>query len=342
MLFTGFFMILAAPLLVSLALSLVFIPLMISLARKKQIIDHPQGDLKTHAAPTPYLGGVGIYLAILTTCLALQPVSLWVTLFLTGSAFLCFTGLIDDIFTLDPKTKFLTQSAGCVTLLISLSSLTGISPNAPVVFASLFFMFTIVNGVNLVDIMDSLAATICITALAGSAALSFLHNSPLLGLELITIGAVLGFFWYNKKPAQIYLGDAGSLLLGGLLGFFLLKHSWQHDFSYDFFIIPALAGVPLIELVSLMVIRTKLGIPFYLGSPHHFALYLKRKNWPWLQIIGFTFASGVALATLVIAYALEFISFWMTWGILIAALFPWLYLIYGPGTASTQSQPHKS
>ena len=321
-------MMLVTTLSVACALTLIITPLMIALAKQKNIIDHPQGTLKTHPQPTPYLGGVAIYLALFISCLVLQPISIWLILFLTGAGFLCFTGLIDDIFTLDPKTKFLTQTAGCATLLISLSSMTGITPSTQVLLASLFFMFTIVNAINLVDIMDSLAATICLTSLSGSAVVSFLHKSPLFTLELIAIGATLGFLWYNKKPAKIYLGDAGSLLLGGLLGFFMLQHSWQPNFSPDFFIVPCLTGVALIELVYLMIIRTKLGIPFYLGSPHHFALYLKRKGWSWMSIIVFVFMAGLALNGLVITYAQGIISFKTVWLLLIAGLVPWTYVIY--------------
>lgn len=301
---------------------------MMYVARKKQIIDHPKGELKTHTQATPYLGGVGIYISLVITCLLLLPPSLWLMLFLTGAGFLCLTGLIDDIFTLDSKTKFLTQTAGSVTLLISLSSLTGVTPTTPLLIASLFFMFTMVNAINLVDIMDGLAGIICITAVTGSTLLSFLYKSELLTLELTVIGAILGFLWYNKKPAQIYLGDAGSLLLGGVLGFFILQHSWQITFSYDFFIVPCIAGVALIELVYLMIIRTKLGLPFYLGSPHHFAHYLKNKGWDWHSIIGFTFLAGITLNALVLSYAQELISFWFVWVLLIAGLIPWTFIIY--------------
>jgi len=334
-------MVIIATLALSCICALVLTPLMISLAKKKNIIDHPRGDLKTHAQPTPYLGGVALYFALLLSCFLLQPLSLWMLLFLTGAGFLCFTGLIDDIFTLDPTTKFLTQSAGCATLLISLSSMTGITPSVSVTLASLFFMFTVVNAVNLVDIMDSLAGTVCLTTLIGSATLSWYAKSPLLFCELATIGGLLGFLWYNKKPARVYLGDAGSLLLGGIIGFFILKHSWQYSFSQNFFVIPSLVGVALIELVSLIIIRTKLGIPFYLGSPHHFAQYLKRAGWSWLSIIGFVFAAGMALNGLVIAYAQGFISFKTVWLLLSAGLIPWLYIIYAPSNAKGQSQDRR-
>lgn len=326
-------MVIIATLALSCICALVLTPLMISLAKKKNIIDHPHGDLKTHAQPTPYLGGVAIYFALLLSCFLLQPLSLWMLLFLTGAGFLCFTGLIDDILTFDPATKFLTQSAGCATLLISLSSLTNITPSVPVLLASLFFMFTVVNAVNLVDIMDGLAGTVCLTTIIGSAILSWHAKSPLLFCELATIGAILGFLWYNKKPARVYLGDAGSLLLGGILGFFILKHSWQNSFSENFFVVPSLIGVALIELISLIIIRTKLGIPFYLGSPHHFAHYLKRAGWSWISIIGFVFAAGMVLNCLVIAFAQGFITFKSVWLLLTAGLIPWLYIIYGQKNA---------
>ena len=327
-----------AVIITALFLSLLLVPCMINLANKRNIIDMPSGTLKTHTQPTPYLGGVAVYLSITIASLLFFQAQLWLMLFLTGTGFLCITGLMDDIFTLDPKTKFLTQSAGCVTLIIALTAATGITPPLPIIGLSLFFMFTIVNAVNLVDIMDALAATACLTALIGSACLSWMTNSLVFTLELTAIGALLGFLWYNRKPAQIYLGDAGSLTLGGALGFVVLFHSWQETLSYDYFMIPSLAGIVLIELIYLMIIRTAKGLPVYLGSPHHFALYLKRQNWSWGAIISFVFIAGMSLNTLIVGYKLAYISFTQTWIMFLVGLLVWTYIIYCRSSEATQSQ----
>ena len=317
------------PFIVTLCIALFTTPLMIKLANKLNIIDSPTTPLKTHSLPTPYLGGIALYISLCISTLLFLKIQPWIGLFLTGTGFLCITGLIDDIYQLDPKTKFILQGAGCVTLLISVTAATGITPATPILLLSLLFLFTIVNAVNLVDIMDLLATTIASTSLLGLIGLSFIaHHNNLLLLEIITLGALLGFMWYNKKPAQIYLGDAGSLTLGGILGFLILTHAWKSEFIQDLFAIPLVAGVMLIEIIFLIIIRIKYSIPFYLGSPHHFMHYLKQKNWSWLKILGLTASAGIALNIITIAYKLNYLSFGQLWFIALLGLIPWTMIIY--------------
>jgi UDP-GlcNAc:undecaprenyl-phosphate GlcNAc-1-phosphate transferase len=322
-------------------LTLIATPIMINLAHKFKIIDTPHGTLKTHAHPTPYLGGVAIFAAVAISSIAFLGGSSWLALFLAGTGFLCITGLIDDIYTLTPATKFTLQGAGCTTLLISLSAVTGITPPLPVLAASLFFLFTLVNAINLVDIMDALASTIALVAMLGFMALGiFSSNSIITSLGAPIVGALLGFLWYNRKPARIYLGDAGSLLIGGVLGFFALLYGWGPTFGPKFFLAPCIVGIALIELVYLMAIRTAKRLPVYLGSPHHFAIYLKKLGWAWEAIIGFVTLAGTILNMLVLACAAEFISLPQLFIFLLLGLIPWTLIIYRTSTSTTQFPPN--
>jgi phospho-N-acetylmuramoyl-pentapeptide-transferase len=75
------------------------------------------------------------------------------------------------------------------------------------------------HAVNLTDGLDGLAAGTCIIALAAFAIIAFAQGQGSIGaLCLLTIGAVGGFLWYNIHPARLFMGDAGSLALGSLLG----------------------------------------------------------------------------------------------------------------------------
>ncbi len=291
---------------VALLISLIATPFMIRCANHFNIIDVPHGTLKTHKIPTPYLGGVAVYLAIALSSIMFLGLPLWLALFLVGTGFLCITGLVDDIYALAPETKFITQSAGCVTLLISLTAITGITPSLFMLTTSLFFLFTIVNAVNLIDIMDALASTASLIAMIGFVVLGVLGNrgAPAL-LGICIIGALTGFLWFNKRPAKIYLGDAGSLTLGGILGFFALLYGWGPTLEAQYFIAPCIAGLVLIELVYLIIIRTAKGLPVYIGSPHHFAIYLKNQGWNWASIIGFVALAGLLINVLVIACVME-------------------------------------
>lgn len=313
----------------ALFLSLVLTPLMIRCANKFNIIDTPKGDLKKHDAPTPYLGGIAIWAALAVSSILFLGLTSWLALFLAGTGFLCITGLIDDIYCLAPSTKFILQTAGCVTLLISLTAITGITPPAYMLALNLFFLFTIVNAVNLVDIMDALAGTTALISMLGFIALAIIDsNSTALLLGTAVTGAIMGFLWYNKRPAKIYLGDAGSLTIGGILGFFALLYGWGTTLGANYFVGPCITGIVLIELIYLIIIRSYLKIPVYLGSPHHFAIYLKKLGWSWGAIIFFVATSGLILNGLVIASALGTISITQLFAVLFASLIPWTLIIY--------------
>ena len=309
--------------------ALIFTPLMIKLAHKTNIIDVPNTPAKTHTAPVPYLGGIAVYLSLCTTTLIFLKLYPWLGIFLAGTGLLCLTGLIDDKYTLDAKAKFILEGAGCVSLLIAITAATGITPSIPLLGLSLFFLWTIVNAVNLVDVMDLVASTTSAMSLCGLIGLSLIagHHNLLL-LELITLGAVLGFMWYNKKPAKIYLGDAGSLLLGGILGFFILVHIWKSEQLITFLSITVVAGVILLEVIMLIVIRTKLGIPPYLASPHHFVHFLKNKQWSWEKTIGLTATAGLGLNLAVIGHKLNYFGLATLWTILLTGLCAWLFMVY--------------
>lgn len=99
-------------------------------------------------------------------------------------------------------------------------------------------------------------------------------------------GALLGFFLYNKPPAKIYLGDAGSLFIGSVLSVMPFLISWTNS-GGDSLTVPAiLLATPILEVVALVVIRSYYKIPFYQGSPHHFSIMLRNKGWSVWRILG--------------------------------------------------------
>jgi UDP-GlcNAc:undecaprenyl-phosphate/decaprenyl-phosphate GlcNAc-1-phosphate transferase len=96
----------------------------------------------------------------------------------------------------------------------------------------------------------------------------------------VTIGATLGFLVFNRPPATIFLGDGGSHLLGFIVGATLLsvtsstmQPSWKHAAASV-----VACGVVLLEVALLMYSRTRTGIPWWRGSPHHFSLRLQARG----------------------------------------------------------------
>lgn len=152
----------------------------------------------------------------------------------------------------------------------------------------LFFMFVITgtsNSVNLTDGLDGLASGTLIIAAAPFIAVAFISNniemSSYLNLPYIDgaheiaiylsalVGSVLGFLWYNSHPAQIFMGDAGSLPLGGILGVsaVLLRREFLLALVGGIFVFEALSVI-----LQVLSFRMRGGKRLFLCSPihHHF------------------------------------------------------------------------
>ncbi len=224
-----------------------------NIALKLGIVDKPDKLVKIHKESVAYLGGIGILagltVGILTGiyCISnrasissFEPEHFrlsfkWLAAVLTGGAIACLVGLIDDIFDIKPGQKILGQVAAAVILIF-----VGIRPalyyslegarvpeniefflGIPIV---IIFVLGASNSLNLLDGLDGLCAGVTVI-IAGAMLLLAIHlgtwgfsevgGDPVrviicLGL----LGAVCGFLPFNRHPAKIFMGDAGSMLLG--------------------------------------------------------------------------------------------------------------------------------
>ena len=278
-------------------------------ALKKGILDLPNGALKTHAAPTAYLGGVAVYFGVLPFLIVLAVFDARFYFLLIGLTFLLILGLVDDVYEITPLQKFIGQLiAGicfiqarlCFTLDILLQffpSLTSYFSEQQITFfafaVTLFWIATVINAFNLIDIMDGLLATlsICITVSWWVVVNALNREISCESLLLIAfLGSMAAFFWYNKPKASIFMGDAGSLFVGGFLSIVpFMAYEWQASKNVQTLIFPLfIFSIPLMEVICLVIIRTMKGIPFYYGSPHHFISYLKKRGWVSKKILLFT------------------------------------------------------
>lgn len=262
------------------------------------IVDAPDGKLKVHAKITPYLGGCAISCGFLSTiCIAytyfLWPISPAWSFFFIGVFLLLLVGLLDDIMRFKPFTKLLGQAIAAFFLLYFLSIAGSFWTSTSVIgfVVAYFWLLAVINAFNLIDVMDGLATITAIAIAAQLAALAQLQQEKTLVLMLISfIGAVSAFFWYNKPQARIYMGDAGSLFIGGFLAAAALLIPWP-NYSWAIVGPVSIFFIPLFELCSLICIRFLKGIPFYQGSPDHFCHYLLRDKWQKEQILAYIFIS---------------------------------------------------
>ena len=254
------------------------------LAAKMGLLDIP-GGRKTHENPTPMIGGVGIYLGTLSICMLSPVVMANYQILLAVSGFVLFVGILDD---LNPMSATIRMAFHAVaawvmafTAGVELESLGNLLHMGPIelgllsIPVTMFATVGVINAINMSDGLDGLSGGLVVIALAFlSAAAMFAGANNILSFSQILIVSLLAFLAFNfrpflKKAALIYLGDAGSTLLGFILAWLVIAAS-QGDGA---FIAPVYAlwflAMPLMDTVSLMIKRPLKGrSPFSPGRDH--------------------------------------------------------------------------
>ncbi|ABV33339.1 MULTISPECIES: glycosyltransferase family 4 protein [Pseudothermotoga] len=229
-------------LVISFALSVALLPLLSIIAKKLNIVDTPDGKLKTHSRAIPYLGGVAIYVAVIFF------VKEWYLFVVMTLIFLI--GLIDDIKQIPWYVRFVAECL--LGLLISQI----FSANLfQMLFYTVLFVIT-VNAVNMIDGMDGICASVVI------AGLIFVNKSS---LEWALIGALIGYLGFNFPPAKVFMGDAGSYLIGCIVAYeiFLgMENSVDLKAFLPFWVI-------FIDILSGIVRRLAARVSPFLGDRDH-------------------------------------------------------------------------
>ena len=206
----------ATPFALALVLSLIFVPIAREIARRFGFVAKPRAD-RWHKRPTAMFGGVAIA-ASLFACIIIFHLGRELAV-LVGAAAMMFTvGLIDDILSLKPSTKLIAQIACGSILLFFDYRLNWLHSYTLDTILTLVWVVGMTNAFNLLDNMDGLCggiavivgASLLISLLPGAGAHAFAEARYLAML----LGAVAGFLVYNVYPASIFMGDAGSFLIG--------------------------------------------------------------------------------------------------------------------------------
>ncbi len=203
---------------VALGVALLATPACRLLASWSGVLDLP-APRKVHAQPTPLLGGVAVFAGFATaTALFQRPVvPVQTLLLLSGAAAFGLIGLVDDL--RDVGAVKLLAEAAVVTAIVWLGGFSVALPwpGAGQIIAVLWIV-GVANAVNCLDCTDGVAAGVAVVAACALVALALAMNRWGVAVAAAaTAGAALGFLRYNFPPARIFLGDAGSLMLGFIL-----------------------------------------------------------------------------------------------------------------------------
>ena len=273
-------------------------------ALRYRILDQPDGKLKRQAQPVPYMGGVIIYFAFISPISLMFAFNQQLLGILFASSILLLVGLFDDLKALTPGIKFLFQVVATYILLKSGIVIDLVLfPKWLDLALSFFWILTAINAFNIIDIMDGLAASVgALSALAIFVVSLYSHDFLISILALSLAAALLAFLKFNWEPARIYLGDAGSMVLGLILGSLAMMVSYTRFNRLAFLSGLFVLGIPLFDLAYVIILRLLKGKMPFLGSPDHFALRLRKKmNWSAHKTVSAIVFLQLGLCGLVVA-----------------------------------------
>ncbi len=287
-----------ASFLASCLLSLYLTPIFRDAANRFGIVDRPDGRLKNQAEAVSYLGGLAVFSSMLFPVAIFLQFSDRLMGLLLASTIIVLLGLIDDIGNLSPRIKFLVQVIAVFLMIKSgIRIRVAVLPPLACVVLTFLWMILMTNGFNLIDVMDGLAAGVAVVSAAALAVVFSLRGNAM-GVILCAslCGALAGFLRHNRSPAQIYLGDAGSLFLGFLLGGLAIGGDYTLRNRFGWISAVVIFAVPLFEIFFLSYLRFRRGMSILAGSRDHFSLRLRKWRLTTRQTVAASCAAAVASA----------------------------------------------
>jgi len=269
------------------------------IAIKFGIVDRPDDLVKTHKEPIAYLGGVGMLIGLIAgiltgvVCLIdeefFNPAMKWLLGILAGGAIACFVGLTDDIFDIKPRQKIFGQVIAALILLLvgivpNLRQITTplslpLPQNLEVVLEVLIVVFFVVGATNSLNLLDGL------DGLCGGVTVIIVLAMLLLSAHLATwdfsdvgdpvrviiclglVGGVCGFLPFNRYPAKIFMGDAGSMLLGFMVATLMILFAEKIPRWWMASIVAF--GLPILDTAVALVRRLINHRPLFVSDRGH-------------------------------------------------------------------------
>ena len=272
-------------------------------SRRHGFVDRPSGH-KQHGAPVVLGGGIalagttcGVILAgtALASLLRDGTPPAWVPAFVqshlegiasrlplvlgivVGAAVLHVVGLIDDRKPLGPWPKFAAQFAVAIFTAWPLGIRALEALPAPLsILVTVLWIVLITNAFNFLDNMDGLSVGVAALAAAIFAVASMQAGQVFVPvMAWVLVGALLGFLPFNFAPASIFMGDAGSLVVGYLMGLLPILVTFydpsQHTRPFGLLVPLVVLAVPLYDVVSVVILRVRVGESPLRGDRRHFS-----------------------------------------------------------------------
>jgi UDP-GlcNAc:undecaprenyl-phosphate GlcNAc-1-phosphate transferase len=265
------------PFVLAMLVTMTGLPVLARFANKWLFVDNP-GERKVHSAPIPRVGGLamacGVFVAAMAT-INLQSQDRW---FLVAAGVLILFGALDDRFDLDYRVKLLGQLLAVTIVIIyggvRISTITLDDqialPGWISVPLTALFLVGVTNAINLADGLDGLAGGTTFLCLGAIALLSITADPRTsTALTLAFAGAVLGFLRFNTYPASVFMGDAGSQLLGFAIAVLSVRTTQSPGSPISSALPVLLLALPILDTTSVMVQRISEGRSPFSADKNH-------------------------------------------------------------------------
>ena len=256
---------------------------------------------KHHDGAIPLIGGIAIFIAITLAMLSLDISLTEYRGFFAAALILMIVGVLDDLHELSTTARFIAQISAA--LIMALGGGIELSNLGHLLFAdslltlgwltlpfTVFATVGVINALNMVDGIDGLAGSVSLISVIGLGIITYsagdMHSSAILG---IIASALIGFLLFNlrpgNRPALVFLGDAGSMLLGFVLVWFFIKHSQNADRYFAPVTALWLFTVPLLDTITTMIRRIKKGQSPFTPDRGHFHHLLQKTGYTPKQTV---------------------------------------------------------
>jgi UDP-GlcNAc:undecaprenyl-phosphate GlcNAc-1-phosphate transferase len=303
--------------LVAAAIAFLVTPLTARFARRLGVVHYPR-DRDLHDRPVPGLGGLAILGAAAVPALIFLPAGEQTRGIVGGAVAIAFVGAIDDARPggLHPLVKLLGQLAAAAIPVWSEVRVTNVTLPFidPIQLGhwsyplTLFGIVAVMNVVNFTDGADGLAAGVCTIAAGTFAVIALSLDRVDAGiLAALTAGAAIGFLWHNFHPASIFMGDAGSNLLGLLLACVAIQGVLKTAAVVALFFPLLILAVPALDATFVVAKRIKYGRPVYSADRWHFHHRFANIGFSQRRTVLYLYGWTLSLAAL--ALAMRFVPY---------------------------------
>lgn len=309
-----------------LAFSIVYLltPLLMKLALKHNFTDKPT-ERKIHRGEIPLSGGITMFIGFFTTYFIVfynynfdQKYGIFI-----GSALIVAIGMMDDYhksigkeFAILPRliiqllAAIIVYNAG-ISFRGFTNPFTDVYVTLPPLlqfFLTITWIFGVTTVINWSDGMDGLAGGLSfISAMTFAATAIILNQPPSLLFSLMTAGVVLGFLYYNRYPAKVFMGDSGANFLGFILSIIALDGAFKQATILSL-MIPILAlAVPIFDNLFVIFKRFSEGKPVYQADRSQIHYRLEAKGLTTKQVV--TYISIISLTFSIISIVILLVKF---------------------------------